>query len=90
MPPERAQHDLVCGLAIEREVQFGLAKRKILSPEAMDLPPYIVFCAVNENVFARGSVISVLIANMGPLCLSEVGGRSVLHPLTLAFTSGGP
>jgi hypothetical protein len=42
---------------------FSLAKTKTVSPSAICLPPYIVFCAVNANVFARGSLTSVLIAN---------------------------
>src|SRR6266513_2481816 len=43
---------------------FSLAKRKIVSPLAMCLPPYIVFCALNANVLAHGSLISALIANI--------------------------
>ena len=43
---------------------FSLAKTKIVSPLAMCLPPYIVFCALNANVFARGSLTSALIANV--------------------------
>jgi hypothetical protein len=30
----------------------------------MCLPPYIVFCALNANVFANGSLTSALIANI--------------------------
>jgi hypothetical protein len=42
---------------------FSLANTKTVSPSAICLPPYIVFCAVNANVFARGSQTSALIAN---------------------------
>ena len=43
---------------------FSLAKTKIVSPLAMCLPPYIVFCAVNANVSAHRSLTSALIANI--------------------------
>src|SRR5204863_3977509 len=43
---------------------FSLAKTKMVSPLAMCLPPYIVFCAVNANVCADGSLTSALIANI--------------------------
>src|SRR5207253_2375439 len=43
---------------------FSLAKRKIVSPLAMCLPPYIVFCALNANISAHGSLTSALIANI--------------------------
>jgi hypothetical protein len=43
---------------------FSLAKTKPVSPLAMLLPPYIVFCASNANVFAFRSVTSPLIANI--------------------------
>lgn len=43
---------------------FSLANTKIVSPSAMCLPPYIVFCAMNASVFARGSRTSALIANV--------------------------
>ncbi len=33
---------------------------KVVSPSAISLPPYIVFCPVNANVFARGSPIAAL------------------------------
>ena len=36
---------------------------KTVSPSAIRLPPYIVFCAANANVLARGSQTSALIAN---------------------------
>ncbi len=42
---------------------FSLANTKTVSPSAICLPPYIVFCADNANVFARESQISALIAN---------------------------
>jgi hypothetical protein len=42
---------------------FSLANTKIMSPLAISLPPYIVFCAMNLNVFARESTTSALIAN---------------------------
>jgi hypothetical protein len=42
---------------------FSLANTKTVSPSAICLPPNIVFCAVNANVFARGSQTSALIAN---------------------------
>ena len=42
---------------------FSLANRKMVSPAAMCLPPYMVFCAVNVKLAARGSSISALIAN---------------------------
>src|SRR5262249_17129402 len=49
---------------------FSLANRKIVSPAAMCLPPYMVFCAENANVFARASAIAALIAYvMLVLCL---------------------
>src|SRR5262249_37336773 len=62
---------------------FSLAKTKIASPLAMRLPPYIVFCALNANVFARGSTTAALIANVMLLVSRkrdtvsppEVGGR---------------
>jgi hypothetical protein len=42
---------------------------KVVSPSAISLPPYIVFCPVNANVFARGSPIAALMTNaMLPLC----------------------
>ena len=43
---------------------FSLAKTKIVSPLAIRLPPYIVFCALNANVSVRGSLTSALIANI--------------------------
>ena len=43
---------------------FSLAKMKTVSPEAMCLPPYIVFYAANANVSACGSLNSVLIAKL--------------------------
>jgi hypothetical protein len=43
---------------------FSLAKTKIVSPLAMCLPPYIVFCALNVNVSADGSLTSALIAKI--------------------------
>src|SRR5882724_662301 len=43
---------------------FSLANTKTVSPSAICLPPYIVFCAVNVSVFARGSQTSALIANV--------------------------
>jgi hypothetical protein len=43
---------------------FSLAKTKIMSPLATCFPPYIVFCAVNVNVRARGSLTAALIANV--------------------------
>src|SRR5215510_2621949 len=49
---------------------FPLANTKTVSPSAICLPPYIVFCAVNANVFARESQTSALIAN-AMLLLSE-------------------
>jgi hypothetical protein len=45
-------------------VSFSLANTKIVSPLAMRLPPYIVFCALKPNVFADGSLTSALIANV--------------------------
>jgi hypothetical protein len=33
---------------------FSLANRKIVSPSAICLPPYIVFCLTNTNAFAPG------------------------------------
>jgi len=49
--------DFVRCLTIEFEIELGLgstiafslAKTKIVSPSAMCLPPYIVFCAVNRT-----------------------------------------
>jgi hypothetical protein len=43
---------------------FSLAKMKIVSPLAMCLPPYIVFCALNSNLSADGSSICALIAKI--------------------------
>src|SRR5438445_13164143 len=43
---------------------FSFAKTKIVSPLAMCLPPYIVFCALNANLSAHGSLTSALIANI--------------------------
>ena len=43
---------------------FSLAKMKIVSPWAICLPPYIVFCARNKNVYAEASLTSTLIANI--------------------------
>ncbi len=34
---------------------FSLAKMKMVSPLAIRLPAYIVFCALKANVSARGS-----------------------------------
>src|SRR5439155_14492080 len=45
-------------------LSFSLAKTKIVSPLAMCLPLYIVFCALNANVSAHGSLTSALIANI--------------------------
>jgi hypothetical protein len=42
---------------------FSLANRKISSPAAIALPPYIVFCASKRNVAAGGSGMCALIAN---------------------------
>src|SRR5205814_302890 len=41
---------------------FSLAKTKTVSPLAMCLPPYIVFCARKANVFARSAVTCALMA----------------------------
>src|SRR5262249_14412756 len=43
---------------------FSLAKTKIVSPGAIHLPPYMVFCARNVNDMARGSPTSALIAKL--------------------------
>src|SRR5438876_153104 len=45
---------------------FSFAKTKIVSPLAMCLPAYIVFCALNANVSAHESLTSALIANIIP------------------------
>src|SRR5438094_9662952 len=50
---------------------FSLAKTKIVSPLAIRLPPYIVFCALNANVSVRGSLTSALIANIIILLISH-------------------
>ncbi|MGL3209222.1 hypothetical protein [Bradyrhizobium sp. BR 1433] len=42
---------------------FSLANTNTTSSAAMCFPPYMVFCAVKVNTFARGFRISVLIAN---------------------------
>src|ERR1700691_5801020 len=42
---------------------FSLANTNTVSPSAISLPPYMVFCALNANDFARGSPIAALIAN---------------------------
>jgi hypothetical protein len=69
---------------------FSLAKTNTVSPLAMCLPPYIVFCAANTNVLARRSRTSVLIANAmladAWLNLNAVMyfiGFKVNHPLSL-------
>jgi hypothetical protein len=54
----------------------SLANTNTTSPSAMWLPPYIVFCAGNVNVFARGSRISALTAN-GMLPLASHMGRTI-------------
>src|ERR1700679_2340543 len=41
---------------------FSLANTKTVSPSAIRFPPYIVFWEANENMPARGSIISALIA----------------------------
>jgi hypothetical protein len=46
-----------------RPPSFSLANTNTVSPSAICLPRYIVFCAVNVNVFAPGSGTSALIAN---------------------------
>src|ERR1700722_1184549 len=43
---------------------FSLANTKTVSPSVISLPPYIVLCAVNANVRARGSITSALTANI--------------------------
>src|SRR6266478_5105152 len=43
---------------------FSLAKTKMVSPLAMCLPPYIVFCALNANVSDDKSLTAALIANI--------------------------
>jgi hypothetical protein len=42
---------------------FSLANTKTVSPVAICLPPYIVFCAVNANSVASGSETFALTAN---------------------------
>src|SRR4030095_8656178 len=64
---------------------FSLANTKTVSPSAICLPPYIVFCATNENAFARGSGISALIANaMIPCPSSWIGASRHRQPLPRA------
>jgi len=46
---------------------FSLANTKIVSPAAICLPAYIVFCPLNSHVFALGSITSALIANVALL-----------------------
>src|SRR5207248_6535764 len=43
---------------------FSLAKTKIVSPSAMCLPPYIVFCAGNANLSTEESLTLALIENI--------------------------
>src|SRR5262249_12915463 len=65
-------------LAIRPEPpSFSLAKTKILSPFAMYLPPYIVFCSLNANVSACGLLTSALIANVCFLSLKTATDLSV-------------
>src|ERR1043166_8589879 len=59
---------------------FSLANTKTVSPSAMCLPPYMVFCAVNANVFSRGSETSALIAN-AMLFAPILGRLGELHRL---------
>ena len=54
---------------------FSLAKTKIMSPLAMCLPPYIVFCSLNANAFALGSLTSALIANILLSSRSRIEGN---------------
>ena len=56
-----------------RPPSFSLANTKTVSPAAICLPPYIVFCAVNANVFARGSQTPALIANAMLLHSTRMG-----------------
>ena len=51
-----ACNEALSALVLARENENGVAS-------AICLPPYIVFCVVNANVFARGSLTSALIAN---------------------------
>jgi hypothetical protein len=46
-----------------RPPSFSLANRKMMSPAAMRLPPYMVFSAMNTNVSARVSGAAALMAN---------------------------
>src|SRR5262247_89001 len=63
---------------------FSLAKTKIVSPVAIRLPPYMVFCALNVNDVARGSRTAALIAKLMRL----VSHRPALGPgLTLTLSS---
>ena len=60
--------DVTTPLAIKPEPpSFSLAKTKTVSPSAICLPPYIVFCARKTNVSDPGSFTSALIAKINTL-----------------------
>ena len=50
---------------------FSLAKMKMVSPTAICLPPYIVFCAGKLNVIDRGFVTAALMANASGFISSD-------------------
>jgi hypothetical protein len=52
------------------------------------LPPYMVFCAVNANVRARGSRTSALIASAMPLPLSHAIDRQLSKAPTPFIAAG--
>ena len=58
---------------------FSLANRKIMSPSAMRLPPYIVFWPSNAKLVARGIRISALMAN------AMICSRQLRHGAQLRF-----
>src|SRR5262245_30778650 len=63
---------------------FSLANTKMVSPSAICLPPYIVFCAVNVNALARGASISALIANAMIRSPDVLSGLCHRQPLAAA------
>jgi hypothetical protein len=61
---------------------FSLANTKTVSPSAICLPPYIVFYAVNANVFARGSQTSAFIAT-AMLLLPQMSTTVLEEPIQI-------
>src|SRR5206468_10443320 len=59
---------------------------KTMSPLAMCLPPYIVFCSLNANASAPGSLTSALIANILPFFSLQKFPSLLVTPNGLAIT----